>query len=165
MAGKVGRLGWTVQGIARLAPTQVSPDARLTRSNLCMPFARLKGQTRLLRTCTSSLVAEAASCALPHLCAVRVIPQPDVKLLFEHSSLLHLVGSGYSTAAFDTERTGKGHYVDRLRVELQAGRGGSGCVAFWKSAAKGTLHSFALRRAMIAEHVGLAWCCRQVPAC
>ena len=35
------------------------------------------------------------------------------------------------------ERTGKRHYVDRLRVEIEAGRGGSGCVAFWRSAAKG----------------------------
>lgn len=36
-----------------------------------------------------------------------------------------------------TERTGKSFYVDRIRVEVLAGNGGSGCVAFWKSAAKG----------------------------
>ncbi len=43
----------------------------------------------------------------------------------------------HQTPVEDTERTGKSFYVDRIRVEVLAGNGGSGCVAFWKSAAKG----------------------------
>ncbi len=43
----------------------------------------------------------------------------------------------HQTPVSDTERTGKSFYVDRIRVEVLAGNGGSGCVAFWKSAAKG----------------------------
>lgn len=40
-------------------------------------------------------------------------------------------------AVLGSEPTGKSSYIDRLRVEVRAGSGGSGCVAFWKSAAKG----------------------------
>ncbi len=41
-------------------------------------------------------------------------------------------------ASTDTARGGKRSYVDRLRVVVQAGDGGAGCVTFWRSAAKGT---------------------------
>jgi hypothetical protein len=30
-------------------------------------------------------------------------------------------------------------YVDRLKVTVRAGKGGSGCVSFWRSASKGEL--------------------------
>ena len=48
-----------------------------------------------------------------------------------------LTAACHQTPVSDTERTGKSFYVDRIRVEVLAGNGGSGCVAFWKSAAKG----------------------------
>ena len=41
-------------------------------------------------------------------------------------------------ASTDTARGGKRSYVDRLRVVVQAGDGGTGCATFWRSAAKGT---------------------------
>ena len=41
-------------------------------------------------------------------------------------------------ASTDTARGGRRSYVDRLRVVVQAGHGGTGCVTFWRSAAKGT---------------------------
>ena len=35
-------------------------------------------------------------------------------------------------------------FVDRLRVVAEAGRGGNGCVSFWKSRAKGLYNDYTL---------------------
>lgn len=104
-----------------------------------MSLARSLGHTRLLSLRSTKVLSDTATSLQHAWCAPSATFQSAWKPLLGTSCLPYTVQWSYSTAAQETERTGKGHYVDRLRVEIQAGRGGSGCVAFWKSAAKGTI--------------------------
>ena len=85
--------------------------------------------------------------------------------LFEYYSAFS-TSACYLSPVPETERSGKSSYVDRIRVEVQAGNGGSGCVAFWKSAAKGCLEAVQQQvdfkfAALFSAQLIL---CRKVPA-
>ena len=82
------------------------------------------------------------ACWLQHLNSAlpELILQTQQSLEQQPSSHLH-TSSRCQVAALGSKPTGKSSYVDRLRVEVRAGSGGSGCVAFWKSAAKGQHNS------------------------
>ena len=97
-----------------------------------MHVARSVRTTRAtLRTLSdASLRSDIDSAALNSVTSGDSRPTPPRKLNF-------LTAAYCQSPVSDTERTGKSHYVDRIRVEVQAGNGGSGCIAFWKSAAKG----------------------------
>lgn len=102
-----------------------------------MQLGRSLKHLRLFGLSTASASAEQVTHVVEASCAPVAAFQSTRQAIPAVDRWPGLAAARFSTAAQDTERTGKSHYVDRLRVEIQAGRGGSGCVAFWKSAAKG----------------------------